>query len=362
MRLVKKVLISGMLITGSVTLTSCDPPIPPEILASLAEQTYTCIEGQSSISGAPAMQDTLAGWADYLAYSCIDPEPAMTFIPLAKSDAEAKLEATEYSPVCKPALSVPLAIEASVLVYQESDVSTLNVSPESLAGILSGEITNWKQLAKENSGTTMPNRKILIREKTDQVALEHMIEFLQFNKLKPINNTFKPSVSASLSDYADLTDGSWLPNLAEGEMAILPNSLALQLNLYPANIYVGQDADGFPVLASPDVTGISTGATQWEITEDAKGLTVSLNPKKEPTPPDGSEEAPPAYQAIYPVNLHLCEADSLSRAIARFVLRLDNQGSLAVSNFAPLPEFVRIPSLIKVSENLPTPAVETPSQ
>ncbi|MFM8926958.1 MAG: hypothetical protein ACKOFA_01995 [Rhodoluna sp.] len=351
----KKVLVAGLAVATSLTLTACDPPIPPEILASLAEQSYTCVEGQTSVAGPDSIQEVLTGWADYLSYSCIDPEPAMSFTPTAISDDKAQLVVSEYSPSCKPELSVPLAVDAAVLVFQDSEVGTLNLSPESIAGIINGGINNWNQLASDNPGTEMPDRDISFRSTVDRAAFDAMSSFLGYSNLEVGTKVFQPKEQVTLAEYGDFADGYWTSNLKDGEIAIMPNSFAIQLGLYPANIFVGLDADGFPIVATPDVTGISTGTTQWVISQSESKLSVSLDPKKEATPPDGSDEAPPSYQAIYPISISLCKADLLSRAIARFVLRLDNQGSLAVSNYAPLPEFVRIPALVKVSEGLPTP-------
>lgn len=351
----KKVLAASLAVTTSLTLTACDPPIPPEILASLAEQSYTCIEGEASVAGSDSIQEVLAGWADYLTYSCVDPEPAMTFSPVPLNDETATLVISEHSPSCTPTLSVPLAVDAAVLVYQESEVGSLNVSPDSLAGIINGTVTNWNQLAEENPGTEMPNRPLLVRAAVDEAAFSAIEKFLSFSNNTVGTEVFEPKTASTLSDYAVFADGYWASNLKEGEVAIMPNSFAIQLGLYPANIYQGLDAEGFPLVATPDVSGIGTAATQWVLSEATSSITVQLDPNKAPTPPDGSEIAPPSYQAIYPIALSLCNSEKLARAISRFMLRLDNQGSLAVSNYFPLPEFVRIAALVKVSEGLPIP-------
>jgi phosphate transport system substrate-binding protein len=351
----KKVLAASLAVATSLTLTACDPPIPPEILASLAEQSYTCIEGEVSVAGPDSMQEVLASWADYLTYSCVDPEPVMTFSPVPLNDETASLVISEHAPSCKPSLSVPIAVDAAVLVYQESEVGSLNVSAESLAGIINGTVTNWDQLAEENPGMEMPSRPLLVRTAVDEAAFSAIEKFLTFSNHDVSTEILEPRAASTLSDYADFADGYWTSNLQEGEVAIIPNSFAIQLGLYPANIYQGLDQEGFPLVATPDVSGIGTAATQWVMKETDSNISVQLDPNKAPTPPDGSETAPPAYQAIYPISLNLCNPENLARAISRFMLRLDNQGSLAVSNYFPLPEFVRIAALVKVSEGLPIP-------
>lgn len=362
MRTRKKLVVAGLAVSCSLALTACDPPIPPEILASLAEQTYTCIEGQASVAGPESMREVLLGWADYLSYSCVDPEPTMSLTPTTLDDPEAKIVVSEYPSTCKAELSVPLAVEASVIVFQDSEVGSLNLSAESIAAMMNGEISNWNQLSSDNPGSVMPDKKLFFRKVTDKAAFDAMETFLKNSQLKVGQSVFAPEEKVTLDQYADWTDGYWTPNLQEGEIALMPNSFAIQLGFYPANIYLGLDEEQLPIVASPNVTGISTATTQWDYTQTTSGLTVKLNVDKEPTPPDGSEVAPPSYQAIYPITMNLCKADSVSRAIARFVLRLDNQGSLAVSNYSPLPEFVRIPSLVLVSQGLPTPEPTEPTQ
>lgn len=361
MKTKKKVAVAVIALSSSLALTACDPPIPPEILASLAEQSYTCIEGNGNVAAPESMQEVLLGWADYLGYSCIDPEPAMSLTPTLLSEPGSSIVISEYPSACKPSLTVPFAVDAAVLVYQSAEIGSLNVSAKSIAGILNGSINNWSQLADENPETELPNLPLKVRKIVDKAAFDSMKTFVGFSDQNLTTEIVQPTDTATLSDYADSLDGIWTSNLQEGEVALIPNSFAIQLGLYPANIFLGLDQDGFSLVASPDVSGIGTATTQWMLDESDSAITLTLDPKKEPTPPEGSEVAPPSYQAIYPLSVNLCSGANLERAIARFLLRLDNQGSLAVSNYFPLPEFVRIASLVKVSEGLPVPEM-TPTE
>lgn len=349
---VTKALSASAILSGiCLGLTACDPPMPPEVAAALAEQTYTCIEGEATVSGPETMQDLLFGWADSLTYSCYEPEPAMTMLVDAQA-GESQIEISEYAAACSPVASVPLAAEAAVLIYMQAEVGALNVSPKSLAGIMEGSITNWNQLNKDNPGYEMPDFPLSVRKNADRLALESMTNYLEAQDFSVSKNLFTPVDKPGLDEYFEL---------AEGEVAIVPNSYAVALGFYPASIYLGVDAEGMPILATPDVSGIVTGGTQWDITKDTNSVTVRLNKDKTPTPPDGSDVAPTPYQLIYPVNLNICQDELLARAVARFLLRLDSQGALGASNYSPLPEIVRIEALLNVSKGLPSPS-PTPTE
>jgi hypothetical protein len=348
-----KALVAGLILgTAAITLTACDPPMPPEVAAALAEQTYTCIEGNANVSAPDAMADLMWGWIDSLNYACVDPEPVMTATSVLTADTP-DIEITAGAPACNPSATVPFAVDAAVLVYMESEVNALSISPKSIAGIMDGTITNWKQLAKDNPGYEMPDFPISIVPAADEFALAAMTGYLKDQGIKANNKVFEASAETTVDQYS---------LLEEGQIALVPNSYAVYLGLYPASIYLGQDADEFPILATPDVSGMQSASTQWVMETGDTGISVKLDKSKKPTPPEGSDFAPVPYQAIYPVNMNVCEPGNLvSRAVGRFLLRLDSQGALAASNYAPIPEFVRISALLKVSTGLPTPT-PTPTE
>ncbi len=343
-RLLSAVAIMG---TAAISLTACDPPMPPEVAAALAEQTYTCIQGDSKISSPTAMTDLVAGWADSLTYACVDPEPVMT-LTSTDTPADAQMVISEYAPECTFSNSVPFAVDAGAFIYTESDLGTLNLSPKSMAGILTGKITNWNQLAKDNAGYEMPDLPLVLSPKADTLALKSVTDYLANQGI-----TLPATLKVQAVDHLDNTESAMLP---QGSMAIVPNSFAVSMGLYPANIYLGVDADGQDILAMADVSGIQSASTQWDSNTSGSSVSVKLNTSNKPVAPEGSDVAPTPYQMIYPVNLYACGADELlPRAIARFLLRLDSQGALAASNYAPLPEAVRIQALVSISKGLPTP-------
>lgn len=343
-RVIGAALIIG---TASLALTACDPPMPPEVAAQIAEQTYTCVEGEASVVMPLNMNDLYFGWADSLSYACTDPEPTMSMVQ--SDDAKtASAEVTDYAPICKPITSVPLAVDAGVLVYYQSEIGSLNLSPKSIQGILEGSITNWNQLGDDNPGYEMPDFPLTVVKSADTQALKSINDYLALKKVSATKSVVSAVDHPSMDDYALLNDG---------EIAIVPNSYAVALGLYPAAIYLGMNEETQEaILATPDVAGIQSASTQWLVSKNDKGVGVVLDSTKTPVAPEGSDVAPEPYQAIYPVNFTVCGEDSLvSRAAARFMLRLDSQGALGASNYAPLPEPVRIEALLSISKGLPTP-------
>ena len=357
-RLLASIAILG---SASIALTACDPPMPPEVAAAIAEQTYTCVEGNAAVSSPSLMTDIVVGWADSLSYSCVDDptttdvveQATMTFT-VADATTAAEAEISEYPALCSPVQTVPLAVEAGVLVYMESDLSSFSVSPKSLAGILNGTITNWSQLASDNPGADMPSLPLKVAPTADTMALKSITDYLSVQGQK---------VSSSVVTGTDNPSVDLYSALEEGEVAIVPNSYAVYLGLYPASIYLGIDKETeSPILATPDLAGIYAGSTQWKIQKDTNSISLSLDPSKTAEPAPGFDSAPPPYQAIYPVNYYTCNSSGLVlNAIGRFILRLDSQGSMGASNYAQLPEYIRIESLLMISKGLPTPT-PTPTE
>jgi hypothetical protein len=347
--------LSSLVIAGLATigLTACDPPMPPDVAAQIAEQYYTCIDGEATVSSDLLLADTVLGWADSLAYSCVDPEPTMTASVLEQTDTSVSAQISSYPATCSPVDTVPLGVDAGVLVYMQSELGALSLSPKSLAGIIDGSITNWNELALDNPGYDIPSLPLTVVRQADSVALKSMLGYLK---------SLEISVGENLVvDLVDQPNPDLYSALEEGQVAIVPNSYAVYLGLYPASIYLGFDEETqSPVLANPDLAGIQSATTQWKYTETATEVTVTLDRNVTPSAPEGSETADNPYQVIYPVNFYMCSTDQkVTRALARFMLRLDSQGALGSTNYAPLPEQVRIAALVQISKGLPTP---TPTQ
>jgi len=343
-------IIAGIAIcvSGALALTACDPPVPPEVQAVQDEMTYTCVAGEIKVRSPEYMNDIVLSWADALTYSCVDPEPTMTFITSTDPTENVDAEISSYPATCKAKETVPVAVDAGVFVYNLPDIGSLNISAEHMRGILTGSITNWDQLANDNPGYSVPSLPISVVAEADTVALKAVTDFLA-------------EVNAS-PDQDLIVSGVETPNIDQysalelGQIAIVPYSYAVTLGLYPAAVFIKLDPETQePVIAVPDLEGIQSGASQFAITKSSSGISVQLDSSIETSAASGFEPAVP-YQAVYPVNYYTCNEDSLvSKAVGRFFLRLDQQGALGGYNYAPLAENLRIEAAYLIRKGLPTP-------
>lgn len=332
--------IAGLLAVG---LTACDPPMPPDVLAQIEEQTYTCVSGDVSLSAPGSLADPISQWQSSLGTNC----PDMTLTQVASA---ADLTMGFQAPAGSFA-TVPFAVESANIVFNLAVTSTLNLTPATAAKILNGQITSWNDpaIVKENVGTEMPNEPIVLRSRADRQALAALTSWFDRLGGKITSSTLQPVDDATADEYS---------TLAEGEVAVVPGSIATALGLYSASIQVGVDADKQPVSANPDIDGTSSAATQWVAKAENGSVNVKLDPNQAPIAPAGFDSAATPYQAIYPLNIYLSGQDTLlKRAMAVFLLRLDSQGVLAVSNYNQLSEATRDVALATVRKGLPAPKV-----
>lgn len=340
--------------SATLALTACDPPMPPEVQAALDEVSYTCVSGESSVRSPEYMNDIVVGWADSLSYSCVDPEPTMTFTVTTDAATSVDAEISAYPAVCAPKQTVPVAVDAGVFVFNLPDVGNVNISPEHMSGILTGDITNWSELASDNPQTTLPSLPISVFPEADEIALQSVIDFLKLSNVEPTKDLLVQGVASPSGDQYTL--------LEPGQIALVPYSYAVYFGLYSASVFLNIDEEtGEPVVAVPDLEGIQSAASQFAISKTSSSLSVKLDKNIAPSAASGFEPAVP-YQAVYPVNFYTCNDTTLvPRAVGRFMLRLDQQGSLGGYNYAPLAENVRIESAYVIRQGLPTPT-PTPTE
>ena len=332
-----------------LALSACDPPMPPEVQARLAEQSYTCEPGTATVAFTTNMTpDLTQGWSDNLTYT--DCAGSMMLTP-SYAYKGAGLIAADYAPAatdCTIAAQVPFAIEAGVLLYQLSDASSLYLSKDTTRKILSRQITNWNDpaIAHDNPTSQFSDLPITIRKTADANAFGAFANWI-------FGSTSTPATAIKTDIETDFTK---FKPLAEGEIAIAPNSFAVGLGLYPASILVGSDPNKSEDVANPDPAGILSAGTQLKPSTQGSNVSIQLDNSISPTPPDGVDIVAAPYQAIYAVNLYLCQDNLLNRAIARYLLRQDSQGALGASNYTQLSEPVRDAALIAISQGLPSPS------
>ncbi len=346
---IKSIKLVAILLLVSPTLTACDPPMPPEALAALAEASFTCVEGdtlayfsEEVAEGAPFLAENLAMNCPGMSYTIVESAQAQL---TAGIDVQARSTADAYA-------TVPYAIESGVFVITSSAGASALFSAATIQGILDGSVTTWNDpsILADNEGQAPlegPLTFVNVSEKETVAALEI---WYQHYSGKDLEHTIEERTNVTLADYE---------NLPEGSIAYMPGAVFTALSnvamVTPmaANLLI--DAEEYPFGATPDLTSIQTAASQWKTTKTETAVTVELDFAAKPVPPVGFDEAPAPYQIIYPVNLSLFGTDNLSaRATARYLLRQDSQGSLTL--VASLPVTVRAEALAFISKGLPTPS------
>lgn len=343
----KSAILALALLAISPALTACDPPMPPEVLAQLGEQNITCESGDVSIYLDSNLLPALSDWNASLAENCTD--PVMTASQATDSASASIVLSASVSAPCQAFLSTPIAYDAGVLAFMLTDADTLAVSPSTLAGIINGSITRWNDpaIAADNPDIDLPNLAITLRKSADAASLKSLTDLLGANS---------QSVTAQF-DEANLTDGDSLEPLNEGDAVILPASVAYYLSYPVMGLTTGaKDADGYDIVAQPDVDGVFSAETQLVVNSSASQITAKLDPALAPKSVfEGVEPATP-YQAIFPINLYACGSDNtLSRSMATYLLRLDSQGYLNTYNLNGLPEEMRQSASALTRQGLPLP-------
>ena len=340
----------------SFTLTACDPPMPENLLIAKAELEVQCETGDVSLSIPEALTDVGFNWTDSLAVGCAD----MTITTTDESSTDSNIVIGESSLIaarCEAFEQVPVALDAAVLVVNIPDIFEVFLDPTQIVGIFNGTITSWADpaLAVNNEGYAFPDIPIVLPTQATVSAKNALSEWI--GRLAG-----EPLALDGIADAAGVTDIELSIPTEEGAIGIASYSAATYMASTIAAILT--TPGDFDSVLYADNGSITSAGTQLVATTSANGLELALDPTIEPTPEDGTFEALVPYQAIYPVSMALCGADStLIRTAARYLLRQDSQGVIASATMLPLPEAVRIEAikLVVVGLPVPTPAATEPT-
>jgi len=347
---IKSIKLAAALLLVSPMLTACNPPMPPEALAALAEASFTCVEGDVPAYFSEEVAEGAPFLAENLALNC----PGMSYTIVDAAAAELVASSSEQTgPGDAAYATVPYAVESGVFVITSSAGASAVFSPATIQGILDGSITTWDapQILADNAGLAPIEGPLTFVNIAQQDAVAALEVWYQHYSGKELSHSLDERANVTLADYE---------NLPEGSIAFMPGAVFTALSnvatVTPmaANLLI--DADKYPYGATPDMMSVQTASSQWKIKKSETAVTVSIDFAAKLVPPAGFDEAPAPYQIIYPVNLSLFGTDTLSaRATARYLLRQDSQGSLTL--VASLPVSVRAEALAFISKGLPTPTV-----
>ncbi len=357
---------SALAATAVVLLTGCTPPPPPEVLAAWAEQSPTCIEGDASVFLPHQVVDVADSLASAVNGTCDGSDPktlaAMSATLTDSINDAAIVVSTDGNFGSQKSFdSVPWAVDGAVLVANLPANSGLNLTPAIAQGILDGTITDWsdKAIAKANPEEVFDAAPISVEPNSTKDVIDAFTGW--------VSSLGAKNFTASKLTAVDSISLDVLNNLPEGGVALVPLSLKTEFDVnaetpfISASMLIADPADAKAQIAvAADSVGVASAATQMTVTKNASGLEASIDHSLTPVPPAGADTPDPAYGAIYEVNMKLVGTDSLvTRAVARFLLRQDEEGTIGGSYLLPIAESTRIEALASVSKGLPEPVIAT---
>lgn len=355
------------LLLGAGALAACTPPMPPDVLAAIAESQITCRVGEVEVSAADGLGGAMDAVGQGLASAC---PGQSTAVVAASRVVSVRLLGTaptsrETSAFARGAcatgtvVSVPAFAYGVALAYNVVGLEGLVLTPQAMAGILEGTVTSWEDpvIASANPEydlSGLPQITVLGLEQ-DQAAAQAMTEWLA-------TPGFRPRASATFSDMATLLEGL---AATQGAVAVVPAFAAV--------------ANGIPVAASSvegvvvspdDAQAVKIGAGATIVVEDeAGGITASPAiggvPRTENFDAGAAKVLLAEDQPLvgWPVvgiaHLQVCDRpdDPLPMSFAQYALRLAGQGAVETFGLTPLPEPVRVRTFGPLkAQALPTPS------
>lgn len=344
---IKSLAVSLVIATlGLTTLTACDPPYPPELVETMYEQNPVCESGEVSVKTDPALEVLVAPMNDTMVGLC----PEMSLVSasddsnlLITLDSSAVVDSEVYA-------ATPLFVDAGVASINFASGVTLTLSLDVLFKILSGEITNWNDpaIVSLNKNVEVIDEPIIVNPVADKNSLEALESWA---KLVGV------AVPDSLLTSPEITPTIDLFATEEGTISILPLSSVMNQGLAPVTIKV-KSKNLNAVIAPSDLTAFA-GASQFKATAKGGILTLNQDATLEPELPKGAEKADLPYQAVFfGWQVLRGEDNLLARAAGRFILRMDEQGTLPSFSLIGLPTKIRQAATKLISTGLTLPKVE----
>lgn len=354
----------------AVFIAACTPPMPPDVLAARAEAQVQCGNGEVQISVPSGFAGSMDSVGVALGSVCPDETvlelPEAEPAPLAlvdKTPAQADIDQFKTSNCpSDPAIVVPAFGYPVTMAYNVVGLEGLVMTPEIVAGILSGVITSWEDPllleANPDFDLTLLPEIALMSIDSPQGDVEAMTTWLNQQDAVswPQGKVGVLEVGKKFSSQADLLAEMLA---VEGSIAVLPISVAYNNILATANLPVkGTDANGQEVdtvVTTDDVQLYKIGSGATTVTKDASG-NIFASPASGGFPVDGNfdvasskimmaEGAPlVGWPVLGYAHLLICDnpAKPLPLLFAQYLVRLAGQGSLESYGLTPLPEPIRI--------------------
>lgn len=342
------------LVIVALLLVACNPPMPPEFKANLAERYVTCVPGEIAIASVPELAEIAQAWADGISENCSNMSAkVIDQIYDGETAADVLITAPGQTPSCVVAASAPVGIESVAVAVSVEGLDGVIFSPALLHRALSGGMSSWAdpELQELNPDFELTDTPVVLRAPTRQQDITSLSDWM--GRLDPAGWPGTPSglvADVSFDAEALITELE-----TDGTISVVPASLVTNNSLRTISIQTAPDLE--PIYLNTD-TVISAGT---QMTASTQGSVVSalLDANLAPIPAPGSNVALEPWQALNQFTITVCAGanEMAGRAFARYALRLDSQGVMIVAGFTELPEQIRVASVEAVSQGLPEPTI-----
>ncbi len=361
------IVLTSFVGASALALTACTPPMPPDVLAALAESQIVCEPGEVKV----AVPEVFTGSMDAIGLGLggVCPETTVLEVPEGEAAPVALVDRTPSqevidaftttscpsgSTVVVPAFAYPVS-----MAYNVIGLEGVVMTPQIVAGILTGTITSWEDplILEANPGfdfTALPELALMDID-APSGAVQAMTTWLSAEapeqwtagvvETLPGGTKFPTSMDL----IAELT-------LAESAITVMPVFQSFTNVIPTANLPVTQEDGSELVITADDVQLYKVGSGAMSITTDAETGNMFATPAVGGVPVEGNFDLAASKIVLgegqpligWPVNgvAHLltCDApdDPGALAFTQYALRLAGQGALETFGVTPLPEPIRV--------------------
>lgn len=390
---VRGIVLASSLMATMAVLVACTPPMPPDVLAARAEAQIVCGSGNLDV----ATPGQFAGAMDSVgaALNSVCPEQTATEVPIG-TPAPVKLVdqtpneqlITDFQAASCPndkIIVIPSFAYPVTIAYNVVGLEGLVFTPETVAGILKGEVTSWEDplIANENPDydlTLLPEITLMSLETSDG-SVEAMTTWLT-QQVPTVWTEGSTGILTAGQKFATQEDLLLEMTSVESSIAVLPIFTAFNNILATANLpVVGTDANGMEidtVVTTDDVQLYKVGSGATNITTDENG-NIYASPAVGGFPVEGNFDLASSKIVLgedqglvgWPVegyaHLLICDdgADSaLPLLFAQYMVRLAGQGSLETFGVTPMPEPIRVQTFtpLRVTVNTEDDNMDMPDE
>ncbi len=379
------VVLTSFVGASALALAACTPPMPPDVLAALAESQIVCEPGEVSVAVPEAFTGSMN--AVGLGLNGVCPETTVLEVPAGQPapvelvdrtpdqsviDAFTAANCPSGSTVVVPAFAYPVS-----LAYNVIGLEGVVMTPQIVAGILNGTITSWEDplIAEANPGfdfTLLPELALMdvegssgsVQALTTWLAAEAPQEWTP-GTVDMLDGGQKFPTSMDL--IAELT-------LVESAISVMPVFQSFANVIPTANLPVTLEDGSELVVTADDVQLYKVGSGAMNITTDAETGSMFASPAVGGVPVEGNFDVAASKIVLaegqplvgWPVNgvAHLltCDApdDPGALAFTQYALRLAGQGALETFGVTPLPEPIRVQTFGPLKVVVPDPEGAAP--